>query len=176
MHTQALSYDDTDAISFPVFSRAVGGRVDQLNGDKVYCRKVNVVFTLSFAKALHKSVLPTLPAGKPFRFVFCSGSYAEWDQKKRLLFLSDTRKIKGEVEQKLSEMAGQQEGGTWETYLLRPMGLQDEKTPGPRRWFMRSTGFGIETDEVGRMMERIAVEGWGKSILENEEIIKAAAQ
>lgn len=32
--------------------------------------------------------------GKKFRFLFCSGRFAEWDQTKRPLFMADTRLIK----------------------------------------------------------------------------------
>jgi len=35
-----------------------------------------------------------LPDGKKFRFVFCSGKFAEWDQNKTLAFMQDTRRLK----------------------------------------------------------------------------------
>jgi hypothetical protein len=38
--------------------------------------------------------VPQLPEGKQFRFVFCSGKFAEWDQNKSLHFLADTRHVK----------------------------------------------------------------------------------
>ena len=51
--------------------------------------------TLAAAKAFVTTLAPKL-AGRErkFRFVFCSGMGAEWDQDKSLMFLSDTRKIK----------------------------------------------------------------------------------
>ncbi len=38
--------------------------------------------------------MPSLPEGSQFRFVFCSGKFAEWDQKKALRFMGDTRHVK----------------------------------------------------------------------------------
>ena len=153
-------------------TRAVGGRVDQLKNDKVYCRQVNVEFTHAAAKAMNALLAPKLPGSKSFRFVFCSGSYSEWDQSKRLLFLGDSRRIKGEIEQRLCEMDDAEE--RFESWILRPMGLQDQDTPAVQRMFMRPLGFAIETEEVGRVMVKIAFDGAPKRILENAEIIKLA--
>jgi hypothetical protein len=38
--------------------------------------------------------VPQLPEGKQFRFLFCSGKFAEWDQDKPLHFMADTRRVK----------------------------------------------------------------------------------
>lgn len=38
--------------------------------------------------------MPQLPEGKQFRFLFCSGKFAEWDQEKPLHFMLDTRRVK----------------------------------------------------------------------------------
>lgn len=150
--------------------RAVGGRVETLNHDKVYCRKVNVEFTFSFAKALDTHILPTLPAGKTFRFIFCSGSGAEWDQNKTLLFMSDTRKIKGEIEMRLCELADAED--RFETFILRPMELHDDDTSRLRKIYMGALGLSIETSEVAKAMVKIALDGTSKRILENAEIPK----
>lgn len=148
----------------------MGGRVDQLNNDKVYCRQVNVEYTFSFAKALNKRIAPSLPAGKKFRFVFCSGSFSEWDQTKSLLFLQDSRRIKGEIEQKLCELADAEE--VFESFILRPHALHDENTKRTERMMLGPLGYSIETTEVGVAMAKIAIDGSSKRILENAEIGK----
>jgi hypothetical protein len=145
-----------------------------MNNDKVYCRKVNVEFTLSFAKALATHTAPTLPPSTHFKFIFCSGSFSEWNPNATLLFLSDSRKIKGEIEKNLCEMADKNE--KFDTWILQPMELQDEQTGWVRRAYMRPLGFGIETEEVGRVMAGIAVGGCEKRILENGDIIKMAKE
>jgi hypothetical protein len=161
-------------ILLTLYPRAVGGRVNQLNHDKVYCRKVNVEFTQSFAKALATHIAPSLPEGKKLRFIFCSGAFSEWDQNKKLLFLSDSRKIKGEIEMRLCEIAEAED--RFETFILRPTELQDEDTGMLRKMYTRPLGFSIETAEVGQAMVRIALDGSSKHILENAEIIKGRAK
>jgi hypothetical protein len=56
------------------------------------CKKVHD-FALIAANAFADTLAPALN-GKKFKFVFCSGMGAEWDQTKRLWFLKDTRRIK----------------------------------------------------------------------------------
>ncbi|KAH6963266.1 hypothetical protein DER45DRAFT_609606 [Fusarium avenaceum] len=150
---------------------AVGGAVEMLNNDKDYCRKVNVDFTWSFAQALNSSVVPMLPDGKEFRFVFCSGATAERDQDRTLLFLSDTRKIKGEIERRLCELADAET--RFETFLLRPAMIQDQNTGVVRRAWMRALGLAVDATEVGNAMVKIGVEGTTKRIVENADILKA---
>lgn len=77
--------------------RAIGGRVDQFNNDEALARRVGAEYTLAAARAMLEHFAKPLAAqgsGKKFCFVYCSGYLAEWDQKKRLWFMSETRKIK----------------------------------------------------------------------------------
>lgn len=74
--------------------RAIGGRVTQFP-DVETARRVQVDFPIAALKAFLAELAPPLAAaGKKFRFVFCSGMYAEWDQRKTLAFMQDTRRIK----------------------------------------------------------------------------------
>ncbi len=57
-------------------------------------RKVKVDFALAAAKAFLEGLAPRLPEGHKFRFVFCSGRDAEWDQEKHLMYWQDTRRLK----------------------------------------------------------------------------------
>jgi hypothetical protein len=50
-------------------------------------------FALIAANAFANTLAPALK-GEKFKFVFCSGMGAEWDQTKPLWFLKDTRRIK----------------------------------------------------------------------------------
>lgn len=74
-------------------SRVIGGRVPQFP-DVETAKKVQVDYTLAAAKASLEALAPQLPTGQKFRFVFCSGKFAEWDQGKSLAFMQDTRRIK----------------------------------------------------------------------------------
>jgi len=73
--------------------RALGGKVNQFP-DAATAKKVQVDYTLAAASAFVSSLAPQLPEGKAFRFVFCSGKYAEWDQNRSLAFMGDTRRFK----------------------------------------------------------------------------------
>ncbi|KAF4335677.1 hypothetical protein FBEOM_10477 [Fusarium beomiforme] len=141
-----------------------------LNNDKYYCRKVNGDFTWSFAQALNSSVLPALPDRTKFRFVFCSGQLAEWGQNKKLMFMPDTRKIKGEIEKRLCELADAEP--RFETYLLRPAAIQGENTGMLRRAWMRPLGLAVDAAEVGKAMAKIGLDGTTKRILDNADILK----
>lgn len=59
---------------------------------------MHVDYALAGARAFRDSLAPSLQhedgKKKPFRFVFCSGAMAEWDQTKPLYFMADTRRIK----------------------------------------------------------------------------------
>ena len=77
----------------PKLPRAVGGKVNQFS-DAATAKIVQVDYTLAAANAFVSSLATQLPAGKKFRFVFCSGKYAEWNQNKSLAFMGDTRRFK----------------------------------------------------------------------------------
>lgn len=73
--------------------RTIGGRAPQFP-DVETARMVSVDYTLAAAKTFLTELAPQLSPGQKFRFVFCSGKYAEWDDTKHLSFMSDTRHIK----------------------------------------------------------------------------------
>ena len=74
-------------------ARALGGRRQQFQ-DVTTFRKVSVDYTVAAAQAFIAYLAYRLPAGKKFRFVYCSGKSAEWDQTKKLSFMEETRKVK----------------------------------------------------------------------------------
>ncbi|KAI9901114.1 hypothetical protein N3K66_002931 [Trichothecium roseum] len=131
---------------------AIGGTVTQFNGDKEACRRVGVTYTMAAARAMQARLASHLPAtqGK-FRFVFCSGKFSEWNRTKPLFFMADSRRIKGEIEQELC-------------------GLGDAHAAN----FQMIGGLyqGIGTDQLGRAMVRLAVEGYKDRIVPNETLIK----
>jgi hypothetical protein len=84
--------------------------------------------------------------------------------------MSDTRKIKCEIEGRLCELADAE--ARFETFLLRPAEIQDENTGVVRRTLMRPLGLAVDAVEVGNAMVNIGVEGTTKRILENTDILK----
>lgn len=77
----------------PQHFRAIGGRAYQFPNIET-ARKVHVGYVVPAATAFMTALAPKLPAGQKFRFVFCSGAFAEQKQDKSLLFMGDTRRVK----------------------------------------------------------------------------------
>ncbi|KAI9163909.1 Leucinostatins biosynthesis cluster protein T [Paramyrothecium foliicola] len=149
----------------------IGGRVDQFNNDKALCRRVGVDFTLSAANTMLLRLKTAVPAGRKFRFVFLSGKYAEWDQTKTLLFLADTRRIKGEVERALCVLADAHGAGVFETWILRPSGFLPPE-PSLARRLVGGLYSAVDTPHLARVLVQVALDGASERILENDAILK----
>lgn len=125
----------------------------------------------------HLAHSPSLPDGKKFRFIFCSGMLAEWDQDRRLFFLNDSRKIKGAIEKALSELAdgpddsAAQKGGGFELWIARPSGLLGDDA-GLHKKIAGPLYGAIGTEQLGRAMIKMAVEGPKERIIENDKLLK----
>ncbi|PNP44114.1 hypothetical protein TGAM01_v203344 [Trichoderma gamsii] len=149
---------------------AIGGRVNQFNNDKELCRKVGVEYTLAAANAMLDHLADKVPSGKKFRFVFCSGKYSEWNQKRPLLFMADSRRIKGEVEKGLCDLADANPD-KFETWILRPSGFIEPNASISKRLVGGLYG-AITTTQVGKAMVKVACEGWKDRIIENNALLK----
>lgn len=134
-------------------------------------RRVGVEYTCAGGKAMRDRLAAKVPEGNRFRFVFCSGMMAEWDQDKWLLFMADTRKIKGSVERGLCELADENKDTNFEVWIARPSYLIPPEASSVKR-FLSSFVSGISTLQVGRAMVRMGVEGWGERIVSTETLQK----
>lgn len=150
---------------------------------------MGVDYTLAGARAMREKLAPKVFR---FRFVFCSGMLAEWDQDKSLLFLNDTRKIKGAVEKGLCALADEQKqgderkkkggeeeeetaegGGTgkFEVWIARPSTLVPPEAPAHKK-LVGALSKGISTVQLGRAMIKMAMEGSGERIVETDTLSK----
>lgn len=125
------------------------------------------------------------PKVSRFRFVFCSGMMAEWDQDKSLLFMNDTRKIKGAVEKGLCALADEQKqgggegeeaeaegegaAGKFEVWIARPSTLVPPEAPAHMK-LVGALSKGISTVQLGRAMVKMAMEGSGERIVETDTL------
>ncbi|RTE84798.1 hypothetical protein BHE90_000556 [Fusarium euwallaceae] len=147
---------------------AIGGRATQFSDIDTY-RKVQVDYTLAAANAFAKHLAPSLPDNKNFRFVLCSGKYAEWDQDKSLSFMADTRLVKGQVEKGLCDLAKNED--RLDVWCARPSGI----LPSDVGYFGILTGklYGaIKVDDLAGALVRIALNGSSKQIIESEELAR----
>lgn len=114
-----------------------------------------------------------LPAGRStFRFVFLSGKYSEWDPAKTLYFLGDSRRIKGEAEKGLCELADAYDGpAEFKVWALRPSGFIEEGSG----LGMKAVGklySAVGTAQLAKALVRVACEGWDERIIENDVVLK----
>ncbi|KAI2463031.1 hypothetical protein F4781DRAFT_151262 [Annulohypoxylon bovei var. microspora] len=148
---------------------ALGGRVPQFP-DVETARKVSVDYTLAGAKAFIDELAPKLPGSQKFRFVFCSGKFAEWDQKKSLAMLGDTRRIKGQAEKGLCDLADAHKD-TFEVWAVRPGGIV-KKHAGLMNLLTANTSGFVELDHLAKAMLTIVVDGHKNRIIEASELLK----
>jgi hypothetical protein len=107
-------------------NRCLGGKVQDFP-DLQTARKVGIDFTLAAARAFLSGLCPILREnGQKFRFVFCSGRGAEWNQDRNLWYFAETRKLKGAVERGLLDI-DEANREVFQAVILRPGGvLPDE--------------------------------------------------
>lgn len=149
---------------------AIGGRVAQFP-DVETARKVGVDYTLAAAKAFVEAKLAG--EGKIFRMVFCSGWLAEWNQEKNLRFMEHTRKIKGQVEKGLADMADSQPD-RFQSWFVRPGDIIPTNGSALRK-MATALSKGIMADKLAQAMIKILLGGYGKRILEPADIQKVLA-
>jgi len=108
-----------------------------------------------------------LPAGEKFRFILCSGWGAEHDQGKKLWFLEDLRKMRGETEGLLIKLA-EENSDNLEVIVGRPAGILAKENFLTRNvlWTLA-----IGVDSVAASFIHSALHG-NKQIMENDELRK----
>ncbi|GIC90217.1 uncharacterized protein Aud_006649 [Aspergillus udagawae] len=146
---------------------AVGGPAYRFP-DVETCKKVHG-FALIAANAFADTLAPALN-GKKFKFVFCSGMGAEWDQTKRLWFLKDTRRIKGYIEKQLAAIADNERGG-FAVSCVRPGGVLSSRAN-----ILEKLSAGIfpciEDDHLARAMIKVLLDDNSGRIIENDELLR----
>ncbi|KIW04912.1 uncharacterized protein PV09_04083 [Verruconis gallopava] len=124
--------------------------------------KVQVTYTVNAAKAFAERL-------GPMRFVFCSGRWAARDERGKLRFFGDTRRIKGAAENGLLEIAKKHQG--FFPYCMRIGGVMPASLFGTLitatvAW----TAPVVKVDQAAKAMVHVALNGAKKDTLENEEI------
>lgn len=149
----------------------IGGKVEDFP-DIETARKISVGFTLAAAEAFATSLASSAMHAERFKFVFCSGRGAEWDESKALWMFKDTRQIKGQVEKGLFEISNQHKG-RFDVAVLRPGGVL---TAEQAKW-QSLVGVLVEVVSVEQLAHAMVVScldvaNENAKIIENEEISK----
>ena len=96
------------------------------------------------------------PSGRPFRFVYISGTTTEKDPAKKLWFMSITRHNKGEAEAALSKLANSR-ATALSCIVARPAMVYPKDTSGAKAAAMLSS-FSVRVDELAAAVIRAALE------------------
>lgn len=133
-------------------------------------RKLNVNLAVEAAIAFAKTLAPQLPEGKKFRFVYCSGRFAEREfEAKSMWMFKESRSMKRAVENELIAVRKQYEERL-ETAFMRPAAVVAEKSMVMALPFSSSLAVGL--DLVGAVMVDLAVNGSSEEIIDNVNIIR----
>uniref|UniRef100_A0A8H7K2B9 NAD(P)-binding domain-containing protein n=1 Tax=Bionectria ochroleuca TaxID=29856 RepID=A0A8H7K2B9_BIOOC len=145
---------------------AIGGRAAQFPDLDTF-RKVSVDYTLAAARAFKQHLSPALPDSQRFRFVFCSGMLAEWDQQKTLVFMADTRLVKGQVERGLCDLADKE--SRFDAFCPRPSGVLPSNVGTLGKLSGKLYG-AIQVQDLAKALVNIALNGAEKQIIEAGEL------
>ena len=129
-------------------------------------QEVHVDYTRAAIKTLLENVVPTLEKGKPFRFVYTSGGLVPYLESSALFFLGSMRKVRGDLDREVLATETQN-SGRWESFVVRPWFVVDEKpyagyVLGDNSWVLRT--------ELGAAMCDAAVQGGNERVISNTEL------
>lgn len=133
-------------------------------------RKVGVDFTLAAANAFAIDLAPAVPRGQKFRFVYCSGKGAEWEQQKNLWVFSDTRKLKGAAERGLLDIADSNPQ-SFVAVLLRPGGVLPDGSEVVRTVASLVTPV-VSVSQLAIALVRACIQPPAETVIQNPRIIE----
>ncbi|BCR93035.1 uncharacterized protein AKAW2_10081S [Aspergillus luchuensis] len=139
--------------------------------DTETARRINVEYTMAAMRTFGTHLSFSVEGGgNKFRFVYLSGGMSERDQSRSLWMAGETRKIRGQVENELTDY--EKNNNNVEVYIARPgMVLA-------RGMSLRTVVFGmgpsIWVDDLAKVLVDVAVkgDGDGERILENERMLR----
>ncbi|GLB06535.1 hypothetical protein AtubIFM57258_001845 [Aspergillus tubingensis] len=140
--------------------------------DTETARRINVEYTMAAMRAFGTHLSSSVEGGgKKFRFVYLSGGMSERDQSRSLWMAGETRKIRGQVENALTDYE-KDNNSSVEVFIARPgMVLA-------RGMSLRTLVFGIGpsiwVDDLAKVLVDVAVKGDedGERVLENERMLR----
>jgi hypothetical protein len=136
-------------------------------------RKINFEFALATARRFSSVFLDTqnqVATKKKFRFVYLSGALPEKDETKKLWFLADNRKMRGQLENELLKLDSEtRPRGLFEVYVARPGFVQPEGAV-VRTWVLGKLANSIMLHHLAAGMLQLALDGHSGPIVENVEL------
>ncbi|KAI4246133.1 MAG: hypothetical protein L6R40_002085 [Gallowayella cf. fulva] len=124
-------------------------------------RRINLDYTIAAARAFVEAKVAG--EGNKLRFVYLSGMLTERDQERKLWFMSEARKIRGEVENQLMGLQKQHEDALV-TYVARPGGVLATNSFFPS--VLEPLAKAVTVDDLAAKMLDTAINGHETHILE----------
>ncbi|KAK5130701.1 hypothetical protein LTR08_001731 [Meristemomyces frigidus] len=132
-------------------------------------REVHLACTLAAANAFATHLAPLLAGNSDgggerprFHFVQVSGGFVSRDQDASLYFLSEKRKMRGELETRLASF-NDEYPETWRTTVARPLGVTGDALV----WKALPGGWFIPVEELAAGLVDLAINGEGEVFMEN---------
>ncbi|KFY00096.1 hypothetical protein V490_01474 [Pseudogymnoascus sp. VKM F-3557] len=150
---------------------ALGGTAGKYP-DVETAREVNIEYPLAAATAIIAGIRTKRDNGEKFRFLSVSGMAAVRDMSKKLWIFKDSRQIKGELENRMIDLA-ERNRGSIEVYLARvgsviPKGDSILSIIGPLTAGIQPI---ISSDELAVAMVDIALNGAETELVLHEELV-----
>ncbi|PWY84378.1 NAD(P)-binding protein [Aspergillus eucalypticola CBS 122712] len=138
--------------------------------DTETARRINVEYTMAAMRAFGTHLSFSVEGGGEFRFVYLSGGMSERDQSRSLWMAGETRKIRGQVENALSDY--EKNNNNLEVYIARP-GMVLARGMSLRTVIFRM-GPSIWVDDLAKVLVDVVVkgDGDGERVLENERMLR----
>lgn len=133
-------------------------------------RRVDVGYSQAAAEAFTRYLQPQLPTGKKFRFVFTSGIVSEKDPSRKLWFLEDGRRSRGEGELQMMLFAGRNEE-RFEAFVIRPGMVLGKATAMVRMAEWALNWAVVSVDHLVLAMLGLVEIGGTSRIVENKELV-----
>ncbi|KUJ11303.1 uncharacterized protein LY89DRAFT_242206 [Mollisia scopiformis] len=111
------------------------------------------------------------PMNKSFKFVYLSGALPEKDPEKKLWFLAENRRMRGELENALLQLGKEKEGTGFEVFVARPGFVQKEGAV-LKAWLVGLVGKYIFMPDLAASMVDVALHGYSRPIIENEMLVE----
>lgn len=127
-------------------------------------RKINYEYALATAR-----IFAGFEHSKDFRFVYLSGALPEKNMEKRLWFLADNRKMRGELENSLLSLDSESRGRGFRVFIARPGFVQPQGAVF-RTWLIGTIANAIMIQDLAVAMVHLALEGDEETLVENKQL------
>ncbi|KAK9327929.1 hypothetical protein V1520DRAFT_282498 [Lipomyces starkeyi] len=131
-------------------------------------RHINFDFALATATTFAEELHGKGQANGVFRFVYLSGALPEKDPNKRLYFVAENRKMRGELENELLRLDHKNRSDGFEVYITRPgFVLKNAASRIALSWALGWTFKFITLDCLGKAMVSLAINGHKETVVED---------